>query len=294
MGDLSEITEDDHKLVNSLYKKSMTGEWKAVVEIYRKHTKKAHTTMINNSGDTALHVAVSIAPEDIVEELPFFTLTKISSFASILSVLCPPTKPIPPSEEMMVRLSFTVPSGGSISNPQITNPQTLVVTEEWLGYIGSDPKLNNIRFASIPNVVPPERLKAIDFPGFYEAAMTKMEAPFEQLLDRLEPPVDAILGDVELMWVIGIGNRRNIPPSYSPFLMITGGKVVHKKSRRADEESPSRPDVTRESTQEGTQAGSEAPKRQFFRRCSAISFAIFNLLYTILILVVLGCGMPFY
>jgi hypothetical protein len=94
---------------------------------------------------------------------------------------------------------------------QITNPQTLVVIEEWLSYIGFDPKLNNIRFASIPNVVPPERLKAIDFPGFYEAAMTKMESPFEQLLDRLEPPVDAILGDVELMWVIGIGNRRNIP-----------------------------------------------------------------------------------
>ncbi|GMY33872.1 isoform 2 of udp-glycosyltransferase 87a2, partial [Fagus crenata] len=96
-------------------------------------------------------------------------------------------------------------------NPQITNPQTLVVTEEWLGYIGSDPKPNNIRFASIPNVVPPERLKAIDFPGFYEAAMTKMEAPFEQLQDRLKPPVDPILGDVELMWAIGIGNRRNIP-----------------------------------------------------------------------------------
>ena len=69
MSDLSEITKDDDKLVNYLYKKSMTGEWKAVVEIYRKHTKKAHTTMINNSGDTALHVAVSIAPEDIVEEL---------------------------------------------------------------------------------------------------------------------------------------------------------------------------------------------------------------------------------
>uniref|UniRef100_A0A2N9IP96 Glycosyltransferase n=1 Tax=Fagus sylvatica TaxID=28930 RepID=A0A2N9IP96_FAGSY len=88
---------------------------------------------------------------------------------------------------------------------------TLVVTEEWLGYIGSDPKPKNICFASIPNVVPPEHLKAVDFPGFYEATMTKMEAPFEQLLDWLEPPVDAILGDVELMWAIGVGNRRNIP-----------------------------------------------------------------------------------
>ena len=96
------------------------------------------------------------------------------------------------------------------TKPTDLNPQTLVVTEEWLCYIGSDPKPNNICFASIPNIVPPEHLKAIDFTSFYKAAMTKMEAPFEQLLDRLEPPVDAILGDVELMWVIGVGNRRNI------------------------------------------------------------------------------------
>ena len=88
---------------------------------------------------------------------------------------------------------------------------TLVVTEEWLGYIGSDPKPNNIRFASIPNVVPPERLKAVDFPGFYEATMTKMEAPFEQLLDQLQPPVDRIIADFELQWPFGFRTRRNIP-----------------------------------------------------------------------------------
>ena len=85
---------------------------------------------------------------------------------------------------------------------------TFVVTEEWLGCIGSDPKPDNIRFASIPNVI--ERAMAVDFSGFMEVVMTKMEPLFEQLLDRLEPPVDAILGDVELMWVIGVGNRRNI------------------------------------------------------------------------------------
>ncbi|KAF5727312.1 hypothetical protein HS088_TW22G01005 [Tripterygium wilfordii] len=95
------------------------------------------------------------------------------------------------------------------------NPATLitfVVTEEWLGYIGSDPKPANIRLASVPNVIPPERLKAADFSGFYEAVMTRIEAPFEELLDLLDPPaVSAILGDVELRWVIGVGNRRNIP-----------------------------------------------------------------------------------
>ncbi|KAJ0084454.1 hypothetical protein Patl1_31011 [Pistacia atlantica] len=74
---------------------------------------------------------------------------------------------------------------------------TFVVTEEWLGYISADPKPDNIRFRTIPNVIPPEKLKAQDFLGFYEAVMTKMEAPFEQLLDHLEPPVTAIIGDIE-------------------------------------------------------------------------------------------------
>jgi hypothetical protein len=89
---------------------------------------------------------------------------------------------------------------------------TFVVTEEWFDYISSNPKPENIRFATMPNgLVSPERLIDVDFPGFfYEAVMTKIEAPFEQLLDRLQPPVHAILGDVELPWVIGVGNRRNI------------------------------------------------------------------------------------
>ncbi|KAK4855177.1 hypothetical protein QYF36_004753 [Acer negundo] len=84
---------------------------------------------------------------------------------------------------------------------------TFVVTEEWLGYIGSDPKPDK----TIPNVIPSERLKAEDFPGFYEAVMTKMEAPFEQLLDQLKQPVTAIIGDIEVRWAINLGNRRNIP-----------------------------------------------------------------------------------
>ncbi|XP_027332918.1 UDP-glycosyltransferase 87A1-like [Abrus precatorius] len=87
---------------------------------------------------------------------------------------------------------------------------TFVVTEEWLGFIGADPKPDAIRFAAIPNVIH-EREKAANFPAFYEAVMTKMEAPFERLLDRLEPPPTAILGCVELRWPIAVANRRNIP-----------------------------------------------------------------------------------
>ena len=41
--------------------------------------------------------------------------------------------------------------------------------------------------------------------------MTKMEDPFEQLLNRLEPPVTTIVADTFLFWAVGVGNRRNIP-----------------------------------------------------------------------------------
>ncbi|MBA0875323.1 hypothetical protein Goshw_029751 [Gossypium schwendimanii] len=88
---------------------------------------------------------------------------------------------------------------------------TFVITEEWLGFIGSYTKPDNIHFASIPNVLPSELVRGADFPGFYEAVMTKMEAPFEELLDTLELPVTAIIADTELKWAICMGNRRNFP-----------------------------------------------------------------------------------
>ena len=89
---------------------------------------------------------------------------------------------------------------------------TFVVTEEWLGLLGFDPKPANVRFATVPNVVPSEIGRGADFPGFVEAAMTKLQEPFEQLLDRLEPPKPSVIVyDMFLAWVVGVGNRRNIP-----------------------------------------------------------------------------------
>lgn len=90
---------------------------------------------------------------------------------------------------------------------------TFVVTEEWLGYLRSESKPPaNVRFATVPNVLPSEIGRAANFPGFYEAAQTKLEEPFEQLLDRLEPPEPGvIIYDTEMPWVVGVGNRRDIP-----------------------------------------------------------------------------------
>ncbi|XP_075634763.1 UDP-glycosyltransferase 87A1-like [Castanea sativa] len=103
---------------------------------------------------------------------------------------------------------------------------TFVVTEEWLGFIGFGPKPDNIRFSSIPNVIPSELVRAANFKAFFEATRTKLEAPFVQLLDRIElPPVTVILADTTLFWAVGVGNRRNIPvasfwPSSPSMLMI--------------------------------------------------------------------------
>nr|XP_048323973.1 UDP-glycosyltransferase 87A1-like isoform X2 [Ziziphus jujuba var. spinosa] len=90
---------------------------------------------------------------------------------------------------------------------------TFVVTEEWLGFIGSEAKPDSIRFSSIPNVVPSERVRGADISGFAEAVMTQLEAPFERLLDRLEPSPSVILADTFLRWVVGVGNLRNIKVS---------------------------------------------------------------------------------
>ncbi|XVF46193.1 hypothetical protein PTKIN_Ptkin03bG0007700 [Pterospermum kingtungense] len=88
---------------------------------------------------------------------------------------------------------------------------TFVVTEEWFGFIGSDNKPANVRFRTIPNVIPSEHGRAKDFPAFVAAVFTKMKAPFEDLLDRLELPVTAIIADTYASWTIEVGRRRNIP-----------------------------------------------------------------------------------
>jgi hypothetical protein len=89
---------------------------------------------------------------------------------------------------------------------------TVVVTEEWLGLLGGDPALEpGIRLEAIPNVIPSEHGRAGDWAGFVEAVYTKMEAPFEHLLDRLGAAPPAIIADTFVPWAVRVGNRRRIP-----------------------------------------------------------------------------------
>ena len=59
----------DYVLAFDLYKNTMTGEWGNIVKMYEEQKFSAIYARINSSGDTALHVAVSIAPEEIVQQL---------------------------------------------------------------------------------------------------------------------------------------------------------------------------------------------------------------------------------
>ncbi|EOA27083.1 hypothetical protein CARUB_v10023179mg [Capsella rubella] len=90
---------------------------------------------------------------------------------------------------------------------------TFVVTEEWLGFIGSDPKPDQIHFATLPNLIPSELVRAKNFIGFIDAVYTILEEPFEKLLDdRLNsPPPSVIIADTYLVWAVRVGKRRNIP-----------------------------------------------------------------------------------
>ncbi|CAH2035781.1 unnamed protein product [Thlaspi arvense] len=89
---------------------------------------------------------------------------------------------------------------------------TFVVTEEWLGLIGSDPKPDMIHFATLPNLIPSELVRANDLTGFIDAVYTRLEEPFEHLLDRFSSqPLTAIIADTYVLWATRVGTQRNIP-----------------------------------------------------------------------------------
>ncbi|XP_039127001.1 UDP-glycosyltransferase 87A2-like [Dioscorea cayenensis subsp. rotundata] len=86
---------------------------------------------------------------------------------------------------------------------------TVVVTEEWLSLLSPPPCA--VHFRSIPNVIPSEHGRANDFNGFLDAVNTKLEKPFERLLEGLDPPPEAILADTYLSWMVAVIERRRLP-----------------------------------------------------------------------------------
>jgi hypothetical protein len=95
---------------------------------------------------------------------------------------------------------------------------TVVLTEEWLGLVGAPAGALSprVRFEAIPNVVPSEHGRAGDMVRFVEAVYTRMEAPFERLLDQLlaaplAPAAIAIVADMFVPWTVAVGARRGVP-----------------------------------------------------------------------------------
>lgn len=100
------------------------------------------------------------------------------------------------------------------NRPNNTIIITFIVTEEWNGFLSSDSLPANLRLTTIPNIIPSEIGRGKDWPGFVRAALTKLEVPVEDLLDRLAPLLpkpNVIIYDTYLKWVVKLGNRRNIP-----------------------------------------------------------------------------------
>ena len=66
---MGDIVKEDDSLAIELYRNTMTGQWKKVVEMYEEYQIEAISAKINSSGDTALHVAVSIATHKEAQQL---------------------------------------------------------------------------------------------------------------------------------------------------------------------------------------------------------------------------------
>ncbi|XP_020594167.1 UDP-glycosyltransferase 87A1-like, partial [Phalaenopsis equestris] len=89
---------------------------------------------------------------------------------------------------------------------------TIILTDEWLSLIGGPAAPPpGVRFRTLPNVIPSENGRAADFVKFLEAVYTKLEEPFERLLDELEMPATAVIADTYLPWAVDVGRRRGIP-----------------------------------------------------------------------------------
>ncbi|KAL5753581.1 hypothetical protein ACOSP7_021801 [Xanthoceras sorbifolium] len=104
---------------------------------------------------------------------------------------------------------------------------TIVLTEEWHCTIASEVFPSNIRFATIFNdVLPSAKLQAADTSAFF-SAVKHMAAPFEHILDQLDPPVTTIITDNALAWAVEAGYSRNIPVGLFWVMSVTSFTILH-------------------------------------------------------------------
>ncbi|KAH7565762.1 hypothetical protein JRO89_XS08G0013100 [Xanthoceras sorbifolium] len=104
---------------------------------------------------------------------------------------------------------------------------TIVLTEEWHCTIASEVFPSNIWFATISNdVLPSAKLQAADTSAFF-SAVKHMAAPFEHILDQLDPPATTIITDNALAWAVEAGYSRNIPVGLFWVMSVTSFTILH-------------------------------------------------------------------
>ncbi|XP_071720714.1 UDP-glycosyltransferase 87A1-like [Rutidosis leptorrhynchoides] len=126
-----------------------------------------------------------------------------------------------------------------LNQPNRTTIFTLILTEEWLQLIKQDPDHDNdndndnVRFVTIPNVLPSELNRGQSMTNMFEflmAVKTKMQCPFEDVLDDLIEfvPVKLIMADATMTWPFDVAKNRNIPvAAYSPMSAMMFSVLHH-------------------------------------------------------------------
>lgn len=112
-------------------------------------------------------------------------------------------------------------------NNHNTTVFTVVVTEEWLGLLSQNQVQSNVKFVTIPNVLPSEHNRGSDMVSFLTAVRNNMVVPFEEVLDKMEVKVTLIVADPIMMWPFEVANKRNIPAA--AYFIMSGSmfSVMH-------------------------------------------------------------------
>ncbi|KAM3736622.1 hypothetical protein ACB098_10G177700 [Castanea mollissima] len=316
----------DGELALNLYRNTMTGNWESIVEMYKLHTFAAISARINSSRDTALHVAVSIAPENIVIEL-----IRVISQISELVLLIKNDEGNTPLHvaastgrlKICILLATLVSGFSEIRDLEDKDLFRNKVGETPLflaAFHGYKPIFLYLHMALLEAT--DTDLKSVD-PGYRrndgETALhcaikwEYFDVAYEILLK--EPNLAYAVNEVGITPLHLLASKPSVFKSGSHigwwkniiYHLIGGTNIRHCKCRNADVESPNQPhvtgqskqrdaneenpsetDTTGQSTKEEFNAGREV--HRFLRRHYEDCYSIFRLLYTIFIRIILGFG----
>ncbi|PWA62663.1 UDP-glucuronosyl/UDP-glucosyltransferase [Artemisia annua] len=116
---------------------------------------------------------------------------------------------------------------------KLTTVYTVVITENWLKFVSTYPKQDNVRFVTIPNPnpAPPFDPNHPDYVPLHKS----LETSFDRLLDSTDLPVKFIIVDVMMLSVFDAAYKRKIPAvSYWPmaasmFILLYHARLMEER-----------------------------------------------------------------